>query len=566
MKFKNQLWALWIIIFFAVSVKAQRQSDLELLHQRCAMRGEARISFDSSLVWKLSSEFELLDFDGFSDSRAFFYVSKWSINQFPFHHYPFKLEVIPSMLENPIMAATLLDFTSTWDSYPTYNQYDSLMNAFVNQYPHLCKLHNFGTLASGRKILTLQLTDTIKPSYKKAKFLYTATMHGDETTGYIMMLRLAQYLLQNYALNPEIHQLLQNYEIWINPLANPDGTYYSGNHTVFGSTRYNANSVDINRNFPDPQDGLHPDGKVWQPETQIFMNTSDTLGFTMSANLHGGAEVVNYPWDTWAKLHADDSWWIKVSKQFADTVHVHAPSTYLDMFGTGYTNGYQWYEVDGGRQDYMNYFDHCREFVLEISDVKTLSGSQLPNHWNYLYPSLIQYIQQLNYAINGRVTDSISGKGLVAMVEVLSHDLDSSQVFSNDSGYFFRPILVGNYQIKFSTLGYYPKTLNINLPLDTSVFVDVALVKVPSGFESTTKKIDFKLYPNPAENDLFTDVEEEVEEIIIMDLQGRVCLKLEKPLQNTKSISIESLPSGMYWVEIRTVNGKGIQSFMHLSK
>jgi carboxypeptidase D len=36
-------------------------------------------------------------------------------------------------------------------------------------------------------------TDEYEP-----EFMYTSTMHGDETVGYVLMLRLIDYLLTNY--------------------------------------------------------------------------------------------------------------------------------------------------------------------------------------------------------------------------------------------------------------------------------------------------------------------------------------------------------------------------------
>ena len=89
-------------------------------------------------------------------------------------------------------------------------------------------------------------------------------------------------------------------EIYITPLANPDGTYHGGNNTVSGAWRGNANGIDLNRNYWDPADGQHPDGEVWQTETIANMNFMAAHHFVISANFHGGAEVVNYPWDTWS--------------------------------------------------------------------------------------------------------------------------------------------------------------------------------------------------------------------------------------------------------------------------
>jgi len=67
------------------------------------------------------------------------------------------------------------------------------------------------------------------------------------------MLRLIDSLLTSYGSNPRITYVIDNAEIWINPNANPDGTYHGGNGTVYGATRYNVNGYDLNRNFPDPE-------------------------------------------------------------------------------------------------------------------------------------------------------------------------------------------------------------------------------------------------------------------------------------------------------------------------
>lgn len=64
--------------------------------------------------------------------------------------------------------------------------------------------------------------------------------------------------------------------------------------------RNNANNVDLNRDFPDRLDEtLHrrPRGKKRQPETLAMMKWILTQPFVLSANLHGGAVVVSYPYD-----------------------------------------------------------------------------------------------------------------------------------------------------------------------------------------------------------------------------------------------------------------------------
>ncbi len=77
--------------------------------------------------------------------------------------------------------------------------------------------------------------------------------------------------------------MIDNSEIWINPNANPDGTYHGGNGSVYGATRYNANGYDLNRNFPDPVNGTHPNE---QQETAIMKNLAEQNNFVLCANFH----------------------------------------------------------------------------------------------------------------------------------------------------------------------------------------------------------------------------------------------------------------------------------------
>ena len=88
----------------------------------------------------------------------------------------------------------------------------------------------------------------------------------------------------------------------------------------------------------------------------------------------------------------------------------------------GITNGYAWYEIDGGSQDYMNYYHHCREVTVEISDIKLLPENLLPDFWEYNYRSFINYMTQGLYGISGTITDSESGLPVKATIYINDHD------------------------------------------------------------------------------------------------------------------------------------------------
>lgn len=62
--------------------------------------------------------------------------------------------------------------------------------------------------------------------------------------------------------------------------------------------RTNALGVDLNRDFPDIFKSTNRALSELQPETRAVIEWMRNQQFVLSANLHGGAMVANYPYDT----------------------------------------------------------------------------------------------------------------------------------------------------------------------------------------------------------------------------------------------------------------------------
>ena len=351
---------------------------------------------------------------------------------------------------------------SAWDVYPTYDAYIAMMYQFQSTYPNLCRIVDAGNTVQGRKILFAVISDNVTQHETEPQFMYTSSLHGDEITGYVLMLRLIDSLLTTYGTDSRITQLVNNAEIWINPLANPDGTYRSGNSTVYGATRGNYNNYDLNRNFPDPIYGVNANQQI---ETARFRTIAEANNFALVANFHGGTEVVNYAWDTWTneypdyKHHPDEAWYQYISHLYADTCQANAPAIYMNGYDDGITNGGAWYIINGGRQDYTNYYRWGREVTIEISDTKLIPAAQLPAHWNYNRKSLIKYMEAVLKGVNGVVTDTL-GNPVKAKITVLNHDVDNSEVYSDSTGFYLRMLAPGTYSLKFEAPDYYTQTIN----------------------------------------------------------------------------------------------------------
>jgi len=376
--------------------------------------------------------------------------------------------------------AHTLDNLREWDYFPTYSQYIEMMYRFGENYPEICRVENIGNSINGRELLFVKISDNVATEEDEPEFMYSSTMHGNELVGYVLMLRLIDHLLTNYGSDGQITNLINNLEIWINPLANPDGSYNGGDETVAEAVRFNANGVDLNRNFPDFMDGPHPDGNAWQPENIAMMDFVAQHSFTLSANLHSGSEVVNYPWDTTPILAADDDWWQQVAHAYADTVHAYAPGSYFDGYNDGITNGYQWYEINGGRQDYMNYYRHCREMTLELSDEQMLPADELPDYWDYNRASLLNYMGACLPGIRGIVTNA-GGQALEADITATGHDFDNSFVITDpDVGDYHRMLAAGTYDLQMAAFGYETATFeNLSLTENGTLLQDAVLTALP---------------------------------------------------------------------------------------
>ncbi len=353
------------------------------------------------------------------------------------------------------------DLTESWDFYPTYEAYVSLMYDFEDQFPDMVEIVNIGETVLDRDLLFAKISPQVETRRPVPQFMYTSTMHGDETAGFILSLRLIHYLLTNYGEDDAITELMDNVEIWICPNENPDGTYRYDNSTVSGATRGNINGVDLNRNYPNPVNDPWDDE---QPETTAMINFTDTMNFIMSANMHGGIELVNFPFDSWTSnqnQHADHDWWEFVMYEYVDTVHAHSPPGYMTGMGDGVTHGGDWYVIYGSRQDYFNYYKSCREFTLELSNQKLLNPDLLPAHWDYNYRSFLNYIRQSTYGIHGTVYNNDTGEPLLAEISLPGHDSDNSEVWTAlPHGHYNRPVFQGNYNVTYTATDFDPVTIS----------------------------------------------------------------------------------------------------------
>lgn len=485
---------LFMISGFTLLAQENAGQDLELAYEILEERGEIVLEIYPESNSGLEELFRWISVDRKLGDGYRIYANQSGFGKIISHGSPFRIidvrKDVPSRKSEGV-------FPGDWDSYPGHGDYVNMMLGFHNDYPDICRLDTLGKSVDGRDILAIKITRRPDDKEPEPVFYYTATMHGDETTGYILLLRLADHLLANYGKDSLVSRLVDHMEIWINPLANPDATYWNGDEEISMPRRFNLNNTDLNRNFPCIDGIEHPDDMEYQPENLAQMRFMDSIRPVLSANFHGGIEVVDYPWDAFSYNHADDAWFQWAGHKYADTAQQRAyPVLYMSSFDDGIVVGWEWYAIKGGRMDYVTYFLHGREVTLEVSNQKFPPADELPYFWHYNYPSILQYMENSLFGIQGTVRDKANGEPVEAVVYVQDHEKDRSYTASNKAtGYFTRLIEPGTWNLKVSAAEYDTIIVpDVTVENDRATRVDIKLVQTRTGMR---ERDQLEIYPNP---------------------------------------------------------------------
>ena len=347
----------------------------------------------------------------------------------------------------------------------------SLMRLYAASYPQITRLYSIGQSMMGTELLVIEISDN--PGVHELgepEFKYVANMHGNEVTGRETLLYLMQYLCSSYATNSTIRELVDSTRIHLLPTMNPDG-YKQAQEGDYDSVRgrYNANGVDLNRNFPDRFG--REQGSI-QSETQAIIDWLEQYHFVLSANLHNGALVANYPYDNSQSGNSintpspDDNIFRQVSLAYSyghQTMHLGSPcpDNREPGFPDGITNGADWYSVNGGMQDYNYLHSSCFEITIEQGCYKYPYASELEGIWTANHNALILFIRQVHVGVKGVVMNKNGTPISNARIDVVGR---SHSVHSSESGDYWRLLVPGSYTLRVSAPGYNATEKSVIVP------------------------------------------------------------------------------------------------------
>jgi carboxypeptidase T len=199
--------------------------------------------------------------------------------------------------------------------YAGYEDVATALEAIAAEHPSFARLETLGTTFEGRGILALRLCAGSGPAA-----LVMGGHHAREPASAEIALSVAEALAGGYETNGSVRWLLDNREIWIVPMVNPDGIEY-----VLGSgdTEWRKNRRPIDANGDGTSDGVGVDlnrnyGHRWgegntvhdpasqeycgtgpfsEAETKAIRMLAEREDFSVSVSFHSYGNVVYYPWN-----------------------------------------------------------------------------------------------------------------------------------------------------------------------------------------------------------------------------------------------------------------------------
>lgn len=208
--------------------------------------------------------------------------------------------------------------------YPTYEEALGQMEAWAVAYPDLVELVDIGAGwraaegLPGRHLWALRITNrqNIEP---KPNILIVALHHAREVITPEITLRLADLLLSQYGDDADLTAMVDNRDIWLVPIANPDGYAHAeaavdwrknandGESVCAGGIPPNSYGVDLNRNYDHEWSTIgsssnpcyltyHGTSGFSEPETQAVRDLVTSQQFDLVISLHSFGDLVLYPW------------------------------------------------------------------------------------------------------------------------------------------------------------------------------------------------------------------------------------------------------------------------------
>ncbi|UCG43638.1 MAG: carboxypeptidase regulatory-like domain-containing protein [candidate division WOR-3 bacterium] len=346
--------------------------------------------------------------------------------------------------------------------YMPYTDFRDTMITIAQNNSSFIKLETLGMSVSNRLILAMKFSDNPQQNENEPEVHFESNIHGDEKITWGVLMELVKYLASGYGSDTLVTRLVNEREIWLLPMVNPDGYEVP--------TRYNDNRVDLNRNWGWMwQNGYaRGSGPMSEPESRAQLGHIMRHPFVTYVSYHSGTEFISHPWSyTYARHNTiPELTLIKwLSARYDHYTHY--------AFGQGADS---MYSINGSTKDFNYGFDGSMGWSIEVHYTKTPPASEIVPTFNKNRPAILEFCHHAGKGIHGKVTDAATGRPVHAQVIVDPADWHSYT--DAETGDFHRFYLPGTYDLTFRAPGYVETTISdVTVPNsgDSAITVNVSL-------------------------------------------------------------------------------------------
>ena len=268
------------------------------------------------------------------------------------------------------------------------------MDSFATAYPSICQLQSLGTSHQGRDIWAMKISDNVATTEDEPRVLYLGAHHAREIITPEIPLYIMYWLVQNYGTDSLATFLVDNREIWIVPLMNPDGREYVEHTGDWRKNRRNngdgSYGVDLNRNwcymwgYDDTGSSPYTSNETYrgpsacsEPETQAIKNLMETYDFSTCISYHSHGDLILWAWG-YIYAYCPDHDVLSALGDSMASFNGYAPSIGADLYpANGTSDDWMYGEQTSKDKVYSYTFEVGSEFYPPAADIIPLCEENL---------------------------------------------------------------------------------------------------------------------------------------------------------------------------------------------
>lgn len=379
--------------------------------------------------------------------------------------------------------------------YPDLNEIYAEMYATQNNYPTISKVvdltekYNVEPTYENRHIYAMKISSNVAQDLNKPTALLVSCQHAREIVTPVIALYAIEQFTSNYGTDPVITSLVNDYEIWIAPVWNPDGYEYVFNvNNMWRKNRQyfpesGAFGVDLNRNYDFGWYGAcagstNPFSETYKgPSPSSEFETKTMVAFTQDRHF---AKALDY-----------HSYGKEVLYGYHPSCHSHPFNIFLkneaiaQAYAAGYNGNARTPSADGEHYQWQLAYNGTYANLIETHTSFQPTYASAYAEAVQVFPSIL-WVLQRPISLSGNVYDAYTGEPLVATITISDIVFENNEEFKSEPSFgryhlFLPP---GEYSIQFFVEGYLTQNHSVVVTLDSAEVFDVAL-KIPNDAPTT---------------------------------------------------------------------------------